>query len=153
MGCGGSKPEAAENEVTHAGGPPALQAQMVQPVIPMAQPVVPMAQPVIPMAQPVMLMAQPVVEGFALQEVWGMRTLEGHSSALAAVALSGDGTRIVSGSFDRTVRVWDAQSGECLRTLEGHSDWVKSVALSGDGTRIVSGGLDDTVRVWDAQSG
>ena len=40
------------------------------------------------------------------------------------MVLSADGTRIVSGSYDKTVRVWDAQSGECVKTLEGHTDVV-----------------------------
>ena len=65
--------------------------------------------------------------------------------------MSGDGTRIVSGGADKTVRVWDAQSGKCLRTLEGDSEFVNSVAWSGDGTGIVSGGSN--LRVLDAQSG
>ena len=69
------------------------------------------------------------------------------------MALSADGTRIVSGSRDNTVRVWDAQSGECLRNARGPQRRCRSVALSGDGTRIVSGSCDKTVRVWDAQSG
>ena len=82
-----------------------------------------------------------------------LRTLEGHSDFVTSVALSGDGTRIVSGSWDKTVRVWDAQSGKCLRKLEGHfhSEFVNSVAWSGDGTGIVSGGFN--LRVLDAQSG
>ena len=60
----------------------------------------------------------------------------------------------MSGSGDKTVRVWDAVSGECvLGPLEGHTSWVSSVSFSGDGSRIVSGFLDKTVRVWDAVSG
>ena len=59
----------------------------------------------------------------------------------------------VSGSEDKTVRVWDAMSGEELKSLAGHLDWVRSVAFSPNGSRIVSGSSDDTVRVWDAMSG
>jgi predicted NACHT family NTPase len=70
-----------------------------------------------------------------------------------SVALSADGRRIVSGSYDKSVRVWDAHSGECLRVLTGHSSPVMSVALSADGRRIVSGSYDKSVRVWDAHSG
>ena len=40
------------------------------------------------------------------------------------MAFSGDGTKVVSGSDDETVRVWDVGSGECVRTLTGHSGWV-----------------------------
>ena len=73
---------------------------------------------------------------------------------MSSVSFSPDGTRIVSGSGDKTVRVWDALSGQCvLGPLEGHTDWVRSVSFSPDGTRIVSGSYDKTVRVWDASSG
>ena len=80
--------------------------------------------------------------------------LEGHTGWVNSVSFSGDGSRIVSGSGDKTVRVWDAVSGECvLGPLEGHTRWVMSVSFSGDGLRIVSGSSDNTVRVWDAVSG
>jgi WD40 repeat protein len=58
----------------------------------------------------------------------------------------------VSGSGDRTVRIWDAVSGAVLHILEGHTDPVYSVAFSSDGSRIVSGSGDCTVRIWDAIS-
>ena len=58
------------------------------------------------------------------------------------MALSGDGRHIVSGSGDRTVAVWDLQTGARLHELTGHHDWVRSVALSGDGRYIVSGSGD-----------
>ena len=70
-----------------------------------------------------------------------------------SVAYSPDGRRIVSGSRDKTVRVWDAASGAELACLRGHEELVSSVAYSPDGRRIVSGSADKTVRVWDAASG
>ena len=61
------------------------------------------------------------------------------------------GTRIVSGSSDKTVRVWDADRGVQIGSpLHGHTNQVRSVAFSPDGTRIVSGSDDETVGVWDA---
>ena len=53
----------------------------------------------------------------------------------------------MSGSCDKTVKLWDAGSGTVLQTLEGHSDDVASVALSPDGKRVVSGSVDKTVKV------
>ena len=67
--------------------------------------------------------------------------------------LSADGTTVVSGSWDQTVRLWDLASGEEQRVLRGHEGMVESVALNADGTTIVSGSADQTVRVWDAASG
>ena len=70
------------------------------------------------------------------------------------MAFSPDGTRIVSGSADKTVRVWDADTGQPIgQPLTGHTDAVRSVAFSPDGKRIVSGSADKTVRVWDADTG
>jgi len=59
----------------------------------------------------------------------------------------------VSGSFDQTVRLWDAATGAAQQTLEGHTGWVRSVAFSPDGKQVVSGSFDQTVRLWDAATG
>src|SRR5262249_41175949 len=66
-------------------------------------------------------------------------TLTGHTHAVRGVAVSRDGTRIVSASDDRTLRIWDAQTGECLRVLSGHKLPLSGLAISPDGSRIVSG--------------
>ena len=68
-----------------------------------------------------------------------------------ALALTGDG-RVVSGSDDGTVTVWDLASGQEERTLSGHDGGVWALALTGDG-RVVSGSDDGTVKVWDLNSG
>ncbi|KAF8965982.1 hypothetical protein BDZ97DRAFT_743750 [Flammula alnicola] len=75
-------------------------------------------------------------------------------SSVSSVAFSPDGTRIVSGSDDTTIRVWDARTGDIIAgPFKGHTSWVRSVAFSSDGTRVVSGSGDATIRVWDAHTG
>jgi len=59
----------------------------------------------------------------------------------------------VSASFDKTLRVWDLETGICLRVVQGHSDTVMSVSVSPDGRRAVSASLDKTLRVWDLETG
>jgi len=78
-----------------------------------------------------------------------IKQLRGHMSSVNSVVFSRDGMQIVSGSDDKSVRVWDASTGVELKQLKGHTDWVKSVAFSRDGMRIVSGSADESVRVWD----
>ena len=58
----------------------------------------------------------------------------------------------VSGSDDKTLRVWDLITGECLRTLNGHSGSVNCIAVTKDG-RCISGSWDETLRVWDIHTG
>ena len=67
-----------------------------------------------------------------------------------SVAFSPDGTRIVSGSYDNTVRIWDTSTGEQLVVLQGHEDAVSSVAFSADGERVASASRDGTIRIWDS---
>ena len=81
-----------------------------------------------------------------------LKIIDQQAEVLSAV-FSPDGRRILSGSADQSVRLWDADTGQPIRTLEGHTGPVNSVAFSRDGHRIVSGSDDQTVRLWDADTG
>ena len=72
---------------------------------------------------------------------------------VTSVAFSQDSSRVVSGSYDKTVRIWNAMTGEMEAKLEGHTSGVMSVAFSQDGSRVVSGSYDKTVRIWNAMTG
>jgi WD40 repeat protein len=76
-----------------------------------------------------------------------------HPAAVNCASFLRDGSRIVSGSEDGIVRVWDSSTGKVVQELKGHTGSVVSVAFSPNGTRVVSGSSDETVRVWDADSG
>ena len=81
------------------------------------------------------------------------QTFGGHSGPVWSVAFSPDSTRIISGSGDTTIRIWDAGSGAAIgEPLQGHADLVCSVAFSPDGARAISGSYDRTVRIWDVVS-
>jgi WD40 repeat protein/uncharacterized caspase-like protein len=77
----------------------------------------------------------------------------GHFSVVAAIDISRDGKLIASGSFDKTVILWDAESGKQLRSFEGHSEFITSVALSHDGRLLASGSTDDTIKLWQVSVG
>ncbi len=80
-------------------------------------------------------------------------SFRGHDGHVNSVALSADGRRALSGSDDKTVRLWDTETGQELKLFEGHTDGVSAVALSGDGRRALSGSYDKTVRLWDIETG
>ena len=69
-------------------------------------------------------------------------TLEGHTSDVRSVCVTPDGLHVVTGSLDRTARVWRLADGSLVRTLEGHSCVVKSVCVTADGERVVTGSGD-----------
>ena len=77
----------------------------------------------------------------------------GHSSGVNAVAFSPDGKLALSGSDDKTLKLWEIKSGREIRSFTGHSDSVWTVAFSPDGKLALSGSLDKTLKLWEVSSG
>jgi WD40 repeat protein len=83
-----------------------------------------------------------------------VRDLHGHAPhETIKCAVTSDGRSVVSASFDRTLRVWDLDSGRLLTTLAGHTSWVTACAVMADGRRAVSGADDGTLKIWDLERG
>jgi WD40 repeat protein len=80
-------------------------------------------------------------------------TIEGHDDCIYAVAISPDGKRIATSSYDKLIKIWDAATGREIRTLKDHIDAVYALAFTPDGTRLVSGAADRTVKIWNAETG
>jgi len=80
---------------------------------------------------------------------YARKSLNGHSEPVAEVVLSSDGQFGLSCSWDRTMRLWDLNTGTTVRTFQGHSKDVNSVAFSGDNRQIVSGSRDKTLKLWN----
>ena len=73
-------------------------------------------------------------------------TLSGHTHTIRYIAVTPDG-KIISGSFDDTLKIWDIATGKLLHTLEGHTDFVYIVRITPDG-KIISGSFDGTLKIW-----
>ena len=79
--------------------------------------------------------------------------LSGHTRSVWSLTFSLDGTLLVSGSSDGTIKLWDVQTGAVVKTFCGHTDRVTSVSISSDNAMIASGSKDKAVCLWNIETG
>ena len=100
----------------------------------------------VPMVSPAVI---PLLISLPIASWQCTRTLDAHDQCVAAIAISPDGKRFASASFDRTIKLWHLDTATLLGTFTGHLEPVLSLAFSPDGTTLVSGSIDDTIKLWD----
>ncbi len=83
-------------------------------------------------------------------------SLKGHTDPVYSVAVSPDGKLLATGSFDKTIKIWDAATGQELRTLAGklgHTNLVLGVSFSPDGSSLATVSTDNSLKIWDIANG
>jgi COMPASS component SWD3 len=82
-----------------------------------------------------------------------LQTLQGHARGINDVAWSPTAEYLATASDDKSLRVWDAETGDALVEFRGHTNFVFSCAFNPQSNLLVSGSFDETVKIWDVRSG
>ncbi|GAC95228.1 vegetative incompatibility protein [Pseudozyma hubeiensis SY62] len=90
----------------------------------------------------------PVSSYVAIRQLAGLTT-----PATKDTTANAPGAFVATGSRDKSIRIWDSSSGQCLKTLVGHDNWVRGLAFSPNGKHLLSVSDDKTMRIWELTSG
>ncbi len=82
-----------------------------------------------------------------------VKIFRGHEDFATAICFTEEGKKIISGGYDKTVRIWDVSTGKCTNVFPGHEDYISCLDISPNGRYIASGSGDGSIRIWEAQSG
>ena len=81
-------------------------------------------------------------------------TLEGHKNVVYAIAFNNPyGDKIITGSFDKTCKLWSAETGMLHHTFRGHATEIVCLAFNPQGDTVATGSMDNTAKLWDVNSG
>jgi serine/threonine protein kinase len=160
-----------EPSTTAPSVPPMMQLPPQPPLHPSPQPVVPnsVAAPmtgrlfrspgkvlaiVLSPTQPLLVSSSgTTIKLWDLQTGQPSRTLTGHLDLVTALAISSDGSMLISGSADKTIKLWELPSGKRLASLSTHTDTVLAVAIASDGQTLASSSVYDPIALWDLSTG
>ena len=93
-------------------------------------------------------------EKVTLDEVLPVQENREHSNSVDALSANPvNRAQYGSASHDHTIKMWDANTHQCLKTLRGHTDGVWSLNYLADGRRLISASVDGTAKLWDSQQG
>ena len=88
-----------------------------------------------------------------LNETMEYNRLQGHTEGLRSVSFSSNGKMLASGSNDKTIKLWNVETGKEIRTLPGHNINVNSVSFNSDDKMLASGSSDKTIKLWNVETG
>lgn len=95
---------------------------------------------------------RPLTHSFDRPDERLLCTFIGHRDEVTSVAITPDGKQVISGSSDKTLKIWDMKTGKKLFTLEGHTKPITAIAVTPNGKRVISASEDKTLKVWDLQT-
>jgi WD40 repeat protein len=106
-----------------------------------------------------LLLPENMVSGELSGDLWSkptwhlQQTIEAHGDWVRCLSFTPDGTQLVSGSFDKTIKLWQVEIGQLVHTFTDSLKGVFALAVSPDGKRLASGSWDETIALWNLESG